>query len=193
MYSTSLTHLGNLSGYYNDSNSVYGAEFNEVKALTPYYERVVHYIDQKPWKHPYMESTYLNYYKAMNEAPIVTYKELEFKAISEDNHELVEGFNDIGKYSSCSSGTCGRNRIDNNIGNNLNITSIRNSDKNGNSNKNIIDKNYDENIDENMDTTLNENVDNMSEQGLSVQNPYAKSLLILFLLFTIFLIIKYSN
>ena len=183
MYSTSLTHLGNLSGYHNDSNSVYGAEFNEVKALTPYYERVVHYIDQKPWKHQYIEKTYMNYYKAMNEDPVATYKELEFKPISADNYEFVESFDNVSKWGS----GCGRNRS-----NNINITFGDDSDKNDNSNKNINIGKSIENIDENMDGAL-DNIGNMNEQSDSIKNPYAKILLISFLLFTIFLIINYSN
>jgi hypothetical protein len=136
MYPPSLTHLGNLSGYYNDGDSVYGAEFSEVPALTPYYERAMHYDDQKPWQHPYIESTYLNYMKMMNEPPVVTYKELQFKPISDNNYEIVEHFTD-GNIGSC----CGNNKP-----NNTNLTNVNTN----NTTQNII-----ENLDNNNNNMAN--------------------------------------
>ena len=176
MYSTSLTHLGNLSGYYNDKNSTYGAEFNEVKALTPYYERAIHYIDHKPWKHQYFDTTYLNYYKRRNEDPVITYKELEFKPISANNYESVEGFNNISK---CNNG-CNNNYSNFNDGraNNTNVTINKNFNKNENSNKNNTN---------NIESTFNKTID----ENNHMKNYHAKLLLTIFLLLVIYLIINH--
>lgn len=116
MYETSLTQLGNFSGYYNDNNSLYGAEFNEIQAVTPYYERVVHHLDQKPWKNQSFDKTYMNYSKMMNEPPVVTYKELELKPISLDNYEFVENFENNMKINlqNCTGGCTQNNSNGNN-------------------------------------------------------------------------------
>jgi hypothetical protein len=98
MYSTSLTHLGNISGYNDNPDNVYGAEMTEAKTLTPYYERVVHYIDQKPWINQSFDKTYNNYYKQMNETPVVTYREYDLSPVSQDNYEFIENFNDYNYY-----------------------------------------------------------------------------------------------
>ena len=92
MYLPSLTHLDNINGYDEDNNSVYGAEFTEVKSLSPFYERVIHYNDQKPWKNQNMDKTYMNYYKMRNEPEVMTYKQLILNPIPRDNHELIENF-----------------------------------------------------------------------------------------------------
>lgn len=100
---TSLTDLGNISGNHEDSDT-YGAIINEVNALTPYYERSIHYIDQKPWANKNMDKTYNNYYKAMNEGPVATYRELELKPIPQDKYEFIEDF--------CGNGTCNKVKDD---------------------------------------------------------------------------------
>ncbi len=92
MQQTSLTNLGNINGYSDNNNNILTAEFNEIKSLTPYYERTIHYVDQKPWGKRYMDTTYMNHSKLMNEEPVVTYKELELKPIPYGNYQFVEGF-----------------------------------------------------------------------------------------------------
>lgn len=169
-YSVSLTHLGNISGYYNDGNSVYGAEFNEIPALTPYYERVVHYTDQKPWIGQNMDKTYMNYSKMMNEDPVLTYKQLEFTAPPEDNHEIIENFENfensknIENFESRTCGNCAPKK-----------TVL-------NENNSFYTNNTPSNID-NFDKDLN-NTNRM-------QNSYGKMLFILFLFLSIYLIINY--
>jgi hypothetical protein len=96
----SMNALGNVSGNHENSE-VYGAEINEVNALTPYYERSIHYVDQKPWGNKNMDKTYGNYLKAINENPVITYRELELKPVSQDKYEFVEDF--------CGNGTCFKN------------------------------------------------------------------------------------
>jgi hypothetical protein len=97
MYTVSLTHLGNYMGDNESNNSIYGAEYSNAMAVTPYYERSMHYIDQKPWKNQNMDKTYMNYSKMMNEPWVDTYRELKLKPIPQINQEYItEGFSVAG-------------------------------------------------------------------------------------------------
>jgi hypothetical protein len=122
MYTTSLTHLGNISGNHEDGNNVYGAQFDEVEAMTPYYERSIHYLDKKPWINNNLDKTYNNYIKMVNEPKVKTYRELEFKAIPQDKYEFIEDF--------CGNGTClnTKNSIKNS---NIIYENIENMENNG--------------------------------------------------------------
>lgn len=72
--------------------NLYGAEFKEIQDMTPYYERVISTIDQKPWLAMDWEKDYLNNFKRYNEPPVRSYRELLMSPIDQNIHELIEGF-----------------------------------------------------------------------------------------------------
>lgn len=72
--------------------SVYGAEFMPVDMHTPYYERMLTTTVQVPWLAESEEGTYMNRLKELNEPPVQTYKDLKLTPVSQNTHELVEGF-----------------------------------------------------------------------------------------------------
>lgn len=102
-YRASLTHLGALSGayenYYNDYNdgdgsnyegTVYGAEFHEVHHKPPYYESMIMERVEAPWLAQGQEWTFMNRTKVKNEPVVKTYKDLKLSPVSNENNELYK-------------------------------------------------------------------------------------------------------
>lgn len=80
----------NVQGVQEASNDyVYGAAFREVKTYTPYYQTVIKKCVNVPWLAKNEEIQFMNRYKAANELPVVTYKELELSSIPYANYENV--------------------------------------------------------------------------------------------------------
>ncbi len=176
MYGTSLTHLGNLSGNMDDTNSTYGAEFTTAKEITPYYERMIHYTDQKPWKNQNIDKTYMNYYKRMNEPKVESYKELNFTPISQDNYEFVKN---MGDYNFDDYNNSYINSYNETI-ENFESTSIESY---GDIKDKVIENlnRYDYNL-------LKDKLESQNIQPIDKtnKNPYFKALFIIFVLFVVY-------
>jgi len=87
------------SGY--EKNNIYGMAFEEIQEITPYYERSIHTIDQKPWLGQIGERSYMNNLKR-ELYPTKTYKELITMPIDANAYELIEHYEQIGNYDGLS-------------------------------------------------------------------------------------------
>ena len=84
------TKTYNVQGVQESSNDyVYGAAFREVKTYTPYYQRVIKECVNVPWLAKNEEIQFMNRYKAANEPPVVSYKDLELSSVPYTNYENV--------------------------------------------------------------------------------------------------------
>jgi hypothetical protein len=77
-----------------EKNIIQGAEFVSIDDMlcTPYFQTTVTEKVKVPWLAQKEEATYLNRWKAMNEPPVKSYRELRFFAPSQEKYEKVEGF-----------------------------------------------------------------------------------------------------
>lgn len=85
-----ITKFYNIPGVQESSDDyVYGAAFREVKTYTPYYQKTIKKCASVPWLAKNEEAHFMNRYKAINEPPVVTYKELELSSVPYTNYENV--------------------------------------------------------------------------------------------------------
>ena len=93
-FKTSVDHLDGLAGVSDkDQYDLYGAAFMTIDDMhTPYYDRMITQVQNRPWFGQNMETTYMNNTKILNEDPVMTYKELRLSDIDSNNYETIENF-----------------------------------------------------------------------------------------------------
>ena len=95
-YTSALTHLGGLSGAVpiNNDTNIYGSQFMPVEIKTPAYERHITVDTEVPWipNAVWLERTFLNRTKALNERPVGTYQYIKNSSIPQIKYEPVEHF-----------------------------------------------------------------------------------------------------